>query len=209
MAKVKQMSQSGLAQACEIFLDANHLPEYKLARFRLDIYFPKHNLAFEFDGPDHYDKVRNHERDLRKNELCRQHDIRLIRWPYYFQLTQDVAKYLFDNFYSDNKYRKAVQLVYGTDKEHEILAPGLHESKFTPANFTSPGMKRFLNEMDKAPTSLRSQVIYSFKLYERKIIQDFGKEFLWLLYPEGSPSFDKFMDFIPREEHLNYHYPNS
>ena len=143
------MSKSGLAQACQIFLDANHFSEYKLARFRLDIYFPRHNMAFEFDGPDHYNKVGNHERDLRKNELCKQHNIRLIRWPYYFQLTKDVAKHLFDNFYNDNKYREAIQSVYGTDKENEILAPSLHRSKFTPADFTFPGMKRFLDEIEK------------------------------------------------------------
>jgi hypothetical protein len=207
--KIGEMTVAGLSIASKIFLERNNISEQKLARFSLDIYFPEDKVAFEYDGPDHYDKVANHERDLRKNALCQEQGIRLVRWPYYFQLTKDVARYVFLNNYSDEKYKVAIDAVYGTRNENEILAPGLHKSKFTPANFTSPGMKRFLKEMNDAPVSLLSQVIYSFKLYEAKIIRDHGEDFLWLLYPESNPAFEEFMEFVPNREHLHYHYINA
>jgi len=71
-------------------------------------------------------------RDLRKNRLCFSEGIKLVRWPYYFQLTKDVARYFFPNHYTDEKYTQAINIVYGTSKESEILAPGLHGSKFNP-----------------------------------------------------------------------------
>jgi len=176
--KITEMTVAGLAKTCSIFLERDYVSEQKLARFSLDIYFPEPKFAFEYDGPDHYDKVANHERDLRKNTLCKKEGIRLIRWPYYFQLTKDVARHVFKDHYSDEKYESAINFVYGTKVESEILAPGLHKSKFTPANFTSPGIKRFLSEVNEAPESLRSQVIHSFRLYEAKLIKDHGKSFL-------------------------------
>jgi hypothetical protein len=133
----KQMTVNNLKVVSKLFLEKNNVSEHKLARFSLDIYFPEDQIAFEYDGPDHYDKVANHERDLRKNQLCLSEGIRLVRWPYYFQLTKDVARYLFPNHYTDNKYQEAIRIVYGATDESQILAPGLHGSKFTPANLTS------------------------------------------------------------------------
>jgi len=97
--KNTEMTAKNLKIISQLFLEKNNVSEHKLARFSLDIYFPEDKIAFEYDGPDHYDKVANHERDLRKNELCLKENIKLIRWPYYFQLTKDVAKYIFkENF---------------------------------------------------------------------------------------------------------------
>ena len=204
--KITEMTAKNLKIISQLFLEKNNVSEHKLARFSLDIYFPDDKIAFEYDGPDHYDKVANHERDLRKNELCLKEKIKLVRWPYYFQLTKDVAKYIFKKNFSENKYQKAIQTVYGTSKENEILAPGLHGSPFTPANFTSLGIKRFINDLKSAPISLTSQVIYSFHLYEKKIEEKHGKNFLWLLYPEDNQLFNDFMKNKIHPEHLNYNF---
>ena len=119
--KITEMTAKNLKIISQLFLEKNNVSEHKLARFSLDIYFPDDKIAFEYDGPDHYDKVANHERDLRKNELCLKEKIKLVRWPYYFQLTKDVAKYIFKKNFSENKYQKAIQTVYGTSQENEIL----------------------------------------------------------------------------------------
>ena len=152
--------------------------------------------------------MANHERDLRKNQLCLDRGIKLFRWPYYFQLTKDVARYFFPNHYTDDKYQKAIKIVYGISEESEILAPGLHSSKFTPANFTSLGIKRFINDLSNAPISLRSQVIHSFHLYEKMIQSKHGEDFLWLLYPQDSVLFDEFIKHKPDPKYLNYVYKN-
>ena len=177
--KIGEMTVSGLKTISKIFLDSDNVSEHKLNRFRLDIYFPNDRIAIEYDGPDHYDKVANHERDERKNALCKSEGITIMRWPYYFQLTRDVARYFFPKHYSDKKYELAIMAVYGTNIESEILGPGLHKSKFTPANFTSKGIKRFISEIKDAPESLRSQVIHSFKLYEKQIVKEYGEGFEW------------------------------
>ena len=204
----KEMSVNHLKDVSELFLEKSNISEHKLARFSLDIYFPEDKIAFEYDGPDHYDKVANHERDLRKNQLCLSEGIRLVRWPYYFQLTKDVARYLFPNHYTDKKYQEAIKMVYDTFEESEILAPGLHGSKFTPANFTSLGIKRFINDLSNAPISLRSQVVHSFYLYEKMIESKYGMGFLWLLYPQDSVLFDEFIKHKPDPKYLNYVYKN-
>jgi hypothetical protein len=36
----------------------------------------------------------------------------------------------------------------------------------------------------------------------------YGKDFLWLLYPQGSALFDEFMDYVPDPNHLNYLFKN-
>jgi len=82
----KEMTVGHLKEVSSLFLDKAGVSEHKLARFSLDIYFPEDRIAFEYDGPDHYDKVANHERDLRKNKLCLSEGIKLVRWPYYYQL---------------------------------------------------------------------------------------------------------------------------
>lgn len=47
-----------------------------LGKMSLDIYIPKYKIAIEYDGPLHSNKI---EIDNRKDDLCKQHNIRLIR----------------------------------------------------------------------------------------------------------------------------------
>ena len=75
-------------------------------------------------------------------------------------------------------------------------------------HFTSLGIKRFINDLKLAPISLTSQVIYSFHLYEKKIEEKYGKNFLWLLYPEDNQLFNDFMKNKIHPEHLNYNFKN-
>ena len=58
--KNAEMTAKNLKIISQLFLEKNNVSEHKLARFSLDIYFPDDKIAFEYDGPDHYDKVANH-----------------------------------------------------------------------------------------------------------------------------------------------------
>ena len=128
--------------------------------------------------------------------------IKLQRWPYYFQPTRDVAKYVFIGFYSDEKFNQAISLVYGANDERDVLAPGLHDSKFTPANFVYRGANRFFQEIDTAPDSVRSQVVRSFQIYLDRL----GPGRAWLLLPEHDTRFGLFMEHPPKAEHLNCYF---
>lgn len=193
-----------LADAAALFTGHEATREAALGRFRLDLYYPALKLAFEYDGPEHYCEVGHIERDERKGEACERQEITLRRWPYYFQLTRDVAKYMFAGFYSDYKYAQAISLVYGAKDERDVLAPGLHKSKCTPANFVHRGANRFFREIDDAPSSVRSQVIRSFQLY----LAHLGPSRGWLLLPEHDSRFRVFMERPPEAEHLNCYFPN-
>lgn len=71
-----------------------------LSGLELDFYVPSRNLAFEFDGKQHYEYVsRFHEskesfesqrkRDAKKDELCKKNSVRLIRIKYDFELSKE------------------------------------------------------------------------------------------------------------------------
>ena len=198
-----EMTASLLGVVASLFLDLDFESEFTFERFRLDFYNPEKRIAFEYDGPEHYCDVWHIERDLRKDALCSRNGIIINRWPYYFQLTKDIAKHFFKEYYSEAKYTKAIELVYGCRDECRILAPGLHRSKNTPANYVKRGLNRFINEMNAGPASLRSQVVYSFDIYRKRM----GSELEWLIVPSDSRDFDRLMADEPDPTHLNYYYP--
>jgi hypothetical protein len=199
-----EMTAKTLGAVASLFLGDELLHEVPLNQFRLDHYHPGLKRAYEYDGPEHYCEVGHIERDERKALACQKNGIMLQRWPYYFQLTRDVAQYIFREFYSANRYVEAIALVYGTTDERRVLAPGLHWSKNTPANFVHRGMNRF-SEIDGAPESVRSQVVRSFQIYRERL----GTHREWLLFPENDGRFITFMKHQPEDEHLNRFYPSS
>ena len=49
----------------------------------------------------------------------------------------------FGDAYSEKKYQDAIETVYGVTDYNFVLAPGLHTSKNTPANYVPRGVRRF------------------------------------------------------------------
>ena len=200
---IPEMTSSELGRVAEIFFGGPVEREFKLERFRLDHYCDTWKVAVEYDGPEHYSEVGHVERDERKEKLCRERQITLKRWPYYLQLTRDVARWFWGAHYTDLKFEQVMRLVYKTTDESQILASGLHKSRNTPANYVERGRQRFLAELDAAPASVRSQVVRSFQLYQERV--GVGRE--WLLLPEGDARFERLMQHAPRPEHLNCVFP--
>lgn len=59
----------------------------------LDVFLPERNLAFEYNGPQHYEEIpffgpleAIQARDSRKQELCRSAGIRLVNVPYWWDM---------------------------------------------------------------------------------------------------------------------------
>ena len=202
-SQIPQMTSAELGRVAEVFLGAPLTGEFALQRFRFDHYCEALRVAVEYDGPEHYSEVHHIERDARKDALCRDEQITLKRWPYYLQLTRDVAKWFWAEHYTDDKFQQAIRLVYETTDESQILAPGLHNSKNTPANYVERGRERFLAELEAAPASVRSQVVRSFQIYQQRL----GVDRHWLLLPEGDPRFVELMQHVPSEAHLNCYFP--
>ena len=203
--------------------------EKKLGQpFRCDWYAEiegKH-IVFEFNGNHHYQSSFKILTDWRKHEVlsdpARNHLKRkyiIFKIPYYMQLTKDYAKYLFrdlaeeklgQNFYKEQKFKKAIKKIYNTDNEDLIFAPGLHTSKQTPATFNEDGIERFLQEMEdieKYP-SIKHQIVYSLKLYINDVTLfnqkpwKNNKDWKNLIIPKNEKFLD-FFNFEPDKEHLN------
>ena len=201
---LREMTAKNLGKVLKIFYQQPPTSEKKLGLFKIDYYFESLKLAYEYDGPEHYCEVGHIERDERKNQRCMEDGITLKRWPYYFQLTRDIAKYYFEESFSEDKFLEAISTVYKTTVETNVLAPGLHKSKNTPANFVHRGLERFYKEIDSAPTSLKSQVIHSLNLYRTRK----GPNLEWLVIPEKNEAFMSFMKFQPEERYLNHIFSN-
>ena len=187
--------------------------------FKCDFYAIVNNihLDVEFNGPEHYTNTFKINTDQRKNAVLKDPNLnksieypdgrafQTFKVPYYLQLTKDFAKYLFHDeslkklkksYYSDEKYLRAIQVLYFTDDEKKVLAPGLHKSKRVFGNFNSAGTKRFLKEMKEMSSlypSIAHQVIYALHLY----IGDVGDENQFMLIPDGHAGFMDWYNSIP------------
>lgn len=203
--KVRGMTATSLGEVAAVFLGSPLEREVPLEGLKLDLYHPELRFAYEYDGPEHYCEVGHIERDVKKDEVCRARGITLRRWPYYFQLTKDVARHFWPDQYTEERFKRAITLAYGARNESEVLAPGLHDSRNTPANFVFRGATRFLREIDDAPASVRSQVVRSFQIYLGRLGP--GRE--WLLLPEQDDRFKQFMSHEPIESHLTCQFPNA
>ena len=67
-----------------------------------DYFYESLGLIFEFDGPDHYNnsyKIMKDENKYKNLKYIKKNgnkvDLRIIRIPYYAQLSKDIAKFLF------------------------------------------------------------------------------------------------------------------
>ena len=81
--------------------------------------------------------------------------------PYYCALTKDMARYIFGDFIPENKYQEMLEKTCNVKNESEILGPGWHSSKETPANFIPLGIDRFYKELMSVPKSQLDGIIFS------------------------------------------------
>jgi len=145
-------------------------------KIEADYFIEELGLIFEFDGPPHYNNPFKIVADERKKKLIenltkngKKADVKIVRIPYYFQLTKDVAKFLFndlikhyakdlknlssDGYYSDEKFYSAISKTYfnlfsgkGASDENEVLSCGLHRSKEVPSTFCEFGIEKLLKD---------------------------------------------------------------
>ena len=164
-----------------------------------DYFIESLGLIFEFDGPDHYNnpfKIIRDERKYRGLKSIKKNGksvkIRIIRIPYYFQLTKDVSKFVFkdlinhfskeldtlpkEGFYSDEKFKNAIGKVYKNmftgkpvTNELEVPACGLQRSERVPSEYCEKGIEKILNDFKgieiKAPESIEHQYMWCLKYY--------------------------------------------
>ena len=174
-------------------------PKNKRKYYMVDCYSDKMKIIWEYEGPDHYENVWKLKRDEERAEYFENLGYKFLRWPYWLQLTKDVAKHYFGNNYSEEKYLKAIKEVYKVNKAEYVLSPGLHSSRNTPANYVANGVRRFMKELDELPRSAKAQLAEGLRRY----IEDVDDKYLVIGEQE---SFVKLLQTPISEEDLKIHY---
>ena len=202
-----EMSEKNLLEVSKIFFNKSDIQtqvRFKYDKtnnrkfYAVDCLVERRKTIFEYDGPHHYCNIWKIKRDNERYAYFRNLGYRVFGFPYFCQLTRDFAKFMFKDFYSEEKYIKSIKKVYGVTQEEHIWAPGLHSSKETPANFISLGMDRFLNEMKTFPESQVHQIIYSLQLYAKEYSLEY-------IIPKND-KFIKLMNTKVKEEYKNIFY---
>jgi len=129
-------------------------------------------IIFEYDGDKHYYSMFKIESDnIKMKELARL-GYRRIRIPLYYQLTIDIAKFIFDDlmfhysgkkYFSLERYYEAIKKIYrdpisgksleklSTDdlkkKDYPVVySPGMQETEYVPATYHDDGLRRIVND---------------------------------------------------------------
>ena len=133
---------------------------------------PIKGIIFEYDGDKHYYSMFKIESDnIKMKELARL-GYRRIRIPLYYQLTIDIAKFIFDDlmfhytgkkYFSLERYYEAIKKIYrdpisgksieklSTDDLKNmdypvVYSPGMQLTEYIPATFHDEGLKRVLHD---------------------------------------------------------------
>jgi len=126
-------------------------------------------IIFEYDGDKHFQSAMQMHADKRKMKEITRLGYRRIRIPFYYQLTEELSKFIFNGlmfhytgktFYHPDKWKKAVKEiyihpVYGTkltDKDLSedfpiIGSPGMHKTEYVPSAFNAKGLRAFVKDL--------------------------------------------------------------
>ncbi len=119
------------------------------SRRRFDMAFQcnAETVLVEYDGDEHYRDSLKIKADAHKDALAIAHGMRLVRVPYWVQLTNQTARHYF-----------------GLEAEIEQSFPhGFITTKLFPASFCEMGVERFRREIDALPATVREAVIASLR----------------------------------------------
>lgn len=116
-----------------IFVRDKSVPSASNKRYRPDFRCETEKLIIEFDGDTHYRSSQRILVDFEKDEIYRTMGYRVIRIPYFIQMTEEVFFYIF------NREIKFKQM---------YLNGFIDSTVILPADFCELGVRRFLKDLD-------------------------------------------------------------
>lgn len=115
------------------------------------------NIIVEFDGYKHYNDAKTILRDRIKDKEFKNLGFKIIRWPYFIQLSSSSIKYYFN-----------LDLNY-----HQTYPHGFIDSKaLLPADFNSLGVSRFYSELEDLPEDIKFEILDSLFILSTKLDSD-------------------------------------
>lgn len=116
-------------------------------RKRPDYRSEKLKIIVEFDGLQHYTNPENIKKDIENTELYRGLGYKVVRIPYFIQLTNKAVRTLFNVDVSENLFDENI--------------PSLSlAGRISPAYFCPAGLKRMAEEFSKFPEQYRTNIEY-------------------------------------------------
>lgn len=140
---------------------------FKPFKFRPDFVSHAKKIAVEFDGYQHYTNPETIVRDMDKDGQLSSLKYKVVRIPYFVQLTDDVITHLFYGYSDDAALGSGVQYPHGFIDDKAAL----------PAHFCSLGVERFKMDLGKY-SFIRDDILQSLKRREALMDQR-------LIYPHG------------------------
>ena len=119
-------------------------------RVRPDYRSERHRLIIEFDGDAHYRQARTILGDQERDQFFRDFGYRVIRVPYFVQLTTPVILHLFENLARDRSDF--------LDFPHGFIAPTV----VMPADFSELGIARFDSDLSRF-SYIRPEILQSLR----------------------------------------------
>ena len=119
-------------------------------RFRPDYRGERHRIVVEFDGDQHYQRAAHVIQDAERDKVITDAGYRVIRIPYFVQLTPETIRLLFGDLVSDQSPFK--------DFPHGFIA----DTVVFPADFCELGIDRFLADLDKF-SCVKNEILDSLK----------------------------------------------
>lgn len=104
-------------------------------------------FAVEYDGDEHYRHALKIKIDREKDDLARQGGYRVIRVPYWVQLTSQTLRHYFS---------LDAEIIQG-------FPHGFITTKLFPASYCELGVERFRRELDGLPSEAREAVLKSLR----------------------------------------------
>jgi hypothetical protein len=121
-----------------------------LYRSRPDYRSEKLKLIIEFDGLQHYTKPDIIEKDLKTTELYKNFGYKVVRIPYFIQLTNKAVQRFFDVNVAEELFDKTISSL------------GI-KGQNTPAYLCPAGVKRMAEEFKKFPEQYKTNIDFIIK----------------------------------------------
>jgi hypothetical protein len=115
----------------QVFIHDEVVPDSGV-RFRPDYRCDELHLIIEFDGDRHYREAAVIVRDQKKDKIFSKMGYKVVRIPYFVQLTKDIIKFIFDVDYD-----------FHEEYPHGFISK---EAKL-PADFCELGVKKFKEDL--------------------------------------------------------------
>lgn len=134
----------------------------KIYKMRPDYRSISLKLIVEFDGLHHYQNPDIIEKDEKNNILYKQLDYKVVRIPYFIQLTNKAVKTLFDKEVSEDLFDETISSLSTNGRN-------------SPAYLCPSGIKRMAEEFKKFPEQYKTNVDF---LKQQNIPFKSGVDFL-------------------------------